>query len=103
MIDPFIAYDGFTYEGEAIREWLNGGHDTSPMTNMKLSRKELIPNLALRSAVHEWLEQHGKGHWFILFLYHYTLGIDSKFCCKYDLHQRKKWLENCAWITQLLM
>ncbi|PUZ62063.1 hypothetical protein GQ55_4G328000 [Panicum hallii var. hallii] len=57
MNDPHIAADGFTYEAEAIRSWLDGGHDTSPMTNMRLEHEELIPNRALRSAIQEWLQQ----------------------------------------------
>jgi hypothetical protein len=36
MTDPHIAGDGFSYEAEAIREWLHCGHDTSPMTNLRL-------------------------------------------------------------------
>ncbi|KAJ3672224.1 hypothetical protein LUZ60_006945 [Juncus effusus] len=55
MKDPQIAADGFTYEAEAIKEWMDGGHDTSPMTNLKLPNFELIPNHALRSAIQEWL------------------------------------------------
>ncbi|KAL5208429.1 hypothetical protein ABZP36_032864 [Zizania latifolia] len=54
MRDPQIAADGFSYEAEAIREWLGSGHDTSPMTNLKLPSRELIPNHALRDAIHEW-------------------------------------------------
>lgn len=55
MHDPQIAADGFTYEGEAMREWLDNDHDTSPMTNLKLSHLHLTPNHALRSAIQEWL------------------------------------------------
>ncbi|CAI0474862.1 unnamed protein product [Linum tenue] len=55
MHDPHIAADGFTYESEAIREWLRNGHETSPMTNLKLSHLNLTPNHALRLAIHEWL------------------------------------------------
>ncbi|WOL06078.1 U-box domain-containing protein 33-like [Canna indica] len=55
MRDPHIAADGFTYEAEAIKGWIDGGHDTSPMTNLKLTTCELIPNHALRSAIQEWL------------------------------------------------
>ncbi|KAG8644466.1 hypothetical protein MANES_11G131100v8 [Manihot esculenta] len=35
MHDPQVAADGFTYEGEAIRGWLENGRETSPMTNLK--------------------------------------------------------------------
>ncbi|KAG5251566.1 hypothetical protein OIU76_007779 [Salix suchowensis] len=58
MQDPHIAADGFTYEAEALRGWLECGHDTSPMTNLELERLELIPNRALRSVIQEWLQQH---------------------------------------------
>eukprot|EP01018_Ginkgo_biloba_P033065 Gb_34012 [translate_table: standard] len=57
MHDPHVAADGYTYEGEAIKGWLESGHDTSPMTNLKLSHKNLIPNRSLRSAIIEWLEK----------------------------------------------
>ncbi|KAK6918375.1 Protein kinase domain [Dillenia turbinata] len=57
MQDPQVAADGFTYEGEAIRGWLDGGNDTSPMTNLKLAHSNLVPNHALRSAIQEWLQQ----------------------------------------------
>ncbi|XP_078155685.1 U-box domain-containing protein 70-like [Carex rostrata] len=56
MKDPCIAADGFTYEAEAIKTWLNRGHDTSPMTNLVLPHHNLIPNHDLRSAIQEWLE-----------------------------------------------
>lgn len=55
MHDPQIAADGFTYEGDAIREWLENGHDTSPMTNLELNHLLLTPNHALRLAIHDWL------------------------------------------------
>lgn len=57
MNDPQIAADGFTYEGEAIKGWLEGGHSTSPMTNLKLEHSLLVPNRALRSAILEWQRQ----------------------------------------------
>lgn len=58
MQDPVVAADGFTYEAEALRGWLDSGHETSPMTNLTLSHKNLVPNHALRSAIQEWLQQH---------------------------------------------
>ncbi|GJM86384.1 hypothetical protein PR202_ga02238 [Eleusine coracana subsp. coracana] len=54
MSDPHMAADGFTYEAEAVRGWFDGGHDTSPMTNLKLPHCDLTPNRALRSAILEW-------------------------------------------------
>ncbi|KAF3441506.1 hypothetical protein FNV43_RR15420 [Rhamnella rubrinervis] len=58
MRDPHVAADGFTYEAEALKGWLDSGHDTSPMTNLKLENSNLVPNHALRSAIQEWLQQH---------------------------------------------
>ncbi|PON44186.1 Mitogen-activated protein kinase kinase kinase [Trema orientale] len=54
MEEPQIAADGFTYEAEAIRGWLHSGHDTSPMTNLKLEHLNLVPNYALQNAIQEW-------------------------------------------------
>lgn len=56
MEDPHIAADGFTYEYGAIKHWLQD-HNSSPMTNLKLSHKYLTPNHSLRSAIHEWRQR----------------------------------------------
>ncbi|XP_073312563.1 U-box domain-containing protein 33-like [Primulina huaijiensis] len=58
MQDPVVAADGFTYEAEALKGWLESGHDTSPMTNLTLPHNNVVPNHALRSAIQEWLHQH---------------------------------------------
>ncbi|GLJ34875.1 hypothetical protein SUGI_0702140 [Cryptomeria japonica] len=57
MEDPCVAADGFTYEREAIQGWLDCGKDTSPMTNKKLEKKNLIANFSLRSAIRQWQEK----------------------------------------------
>uniref|UniRef100_A0A3B6LQ92 RING-type E3 ubiquitin transferase n=1 Tax=Triticum aestivum TaxID=4565 RepID=A0A3B6LQ92_WHEAT len=57
MRDPHIAADGFTYEGEAIKDWLQRGHKMSPMTYLGFTHHELIPNTALRFAIQEWQMQ----------------------------------------------
>ncbi|KAI4371554.1 hypothetical protein MLD38_019774 [Melastoma candidum] len=57
MEDPLVAGDGFTYEAEAIRGWLDQ-HDTSPMTNLPLPNLNLVPNRTLRSAIQEWHQNH---------------------------------------------
>ncbi|XP_052196271.1 putative U-box domain-containing protein 50 isoform X1 [Diospyros lotus] len=54
MKNPHIAADGFSYELEAIQEWLRTGGDTSPMTNLKLKHKQLTPNHTLRSLIQDW-------------------------------------------------
>ena len=58
MRDPHVVVYGFTYEAEAIQGWLDGGNDNSLMTNDKLDPYNLVPNYALRSAIHDWLQNH---------------------------------------------
>ncbi|XP_074291327.1 U-box domain-containing protein 32-like [Silene latifolia] len=57
MKDPCTAGDGYTYEGDAIRAWLDSGHTTSPMTNLELPTCDLVPNHALHYAIQEWLQR----------------------------------------------
>uniref|UniRef100_A0A2N9IHR4 RING-type E3 ubiquitin transferase n=1 Tax=Fagus sylvatica TaxID=28930 RepID=A0A2N9IHR4_FAGSY len=57
MTNPQIAADGYTYESEAIRGWFDSGHNTSPMTNLKLEHCNLLPNYALQNAILEWHQQ----------------------------------------------
>ncbi|KAK9757933.1 hypothetical protein RND81_01G195500 [Saponaria officinalis] len=57
MEDPHIAADGYTYEEKALREWIDSGHISSPMTNLQLEHCNLVPNRALRSAIQEWKQQ----------------------------------------------
>ncbi|KAG9444673.1 hypothetical protein H6P81_016013 [Aristolochia fimbriata] len=57
MHDPQVAADGFTYEGDAIRRWLENGCETSPMTNLKLEHLKLTPNYSLRFAIQDWLRR----------------------------------------------
>ena len=53
MEDPVITPDGITYEREAIEEWLIN-HDTDPMTKNKLSKSNLVANLALKNAIEDY-------------------------------------------------
>jgi NAD(P)-dependent dehydrogenase (short-subunit alcohol dehydrogenase family) len=50
MKDPVICSDGHTYERANIEKWLQE-HDTSPMTNVTLQYKTLVPNIALRNLI----------------------------------------------------
>ena len=56
MEEPVVTADGHTYEKTAIEAWLRD-HDTSPLTNAVLPRKELIVNFTLRSAIEEYKKQ----------------------------------------------
>eukprot|EP00877_Chromochloris_zofingiensis_P008840 jgi/Chrzof1/4209/Cz14g03060.t1 len=62
MQDPVVAADGFTYEKEAITQWLGMGRHKSPMTNKRMLT-QLLPNHSLRSSIMEWQQQqqHGAG------------------------------------------
>ena len=53
MHDPCVAADGYTYDRTAIEIWFQE-NDKSPMTNMTLPHKHLIPNFNLLSAIMEW-------------------------------------------------
>ncbi|KAJ1257888.1 hypothetical protein BS78_10G030600 [Paspalum vaginatum] len=53
MFDPYVASDGYTYDRKAIELWLST-NNTSPMTNLRLPNKCLIPNHSLRSAIMDW-------------------------------------------------
>uniref|UniRef100_A0A0A9DFD9 RING-type E3 ubiquitin transferase n=1 Tax=Arundo donax TaxID=35708 RepID=A0A0A9DFD9_ARUDO len=53
MVDPYVASDGYTYDRKAIEIWLSM-NDKSPMTNLRLPNKSLIPNHSLRSAIMDW-------------------------------------------------
>jgi len=55
MTDPVSTADGFTYEREAISEWLRT-KDTSPRTGAKLESKKLIPIHSLRSIIRSFVE-----------------------------------------------
>ncbi|KAL5680804.1 hypothetical protein ACJX0J_007189, partial [Zea mays] len=54
MRDPHVAADGFTYEGDAIRGWLDGGNGASPVTGQPLAHRELAPNLALGAVIQDY-------------------------------------------------
>ncbi|XP_051214776.1 U-box domain-containing protein 57 isoform X1 [Lolium perenne] len=62
MNDPQMASDGFTYEAEAIKSWLDDGNLRSPMTNLALPNRDLIPNRALRSSIQEHLQQQQRSN-----------------------------------------
>lgn len=52
MKDPVICSDGYTYERESILSLKN---NLSPMTRQKIDRKNLIPNLAIKQLIQEFI------------------------------------------------
>lgn len=57
MDDPVMLVDGHSYERKAIAEWFLK-HDTSPLTNLALPAKTLIPNRFLKQKIDEWKGQN---------------------------------------------
>ncbi|GER36020.1 U-box domain-containing protein kinase family protein [Striga asiatica] len=53
MDNPYVAADGFTYEHDAIKAWVDR-HSVSPVTKQKLPHKMLTPNHTLLSAIQDW-------------------------------------------------
>ncbi|EGW01587.1 WD repeat, SAM and U-box domain-containing protein 1 [Cricetulus griseus] len=60
MKDPVIASDGYSYEREAMENWIHKKKRTSPMTNLVLPSLILTPNRTLKMAINRWLETHQK-------------------------------------------
>lgn len=62
MCDPVICDDGNTYEKEYIVKWFASGKRTSPVTNVNVgNRNTLIPNIALRTQIEEWVISKDNG------------------------------------------
>ena len=55
MKDPVIDLDGHTYERSAISDFIEK-NGISPITSQPLSLNDLIPNLALRKTIEEYLK-----------------------------------------------
>ena len=56
LVDPVVAADGYSYSRSAIEYWLRE-HDTSPMTNLRLANRRLVPNIHMRWVLEEWRER----------------------------------------------
>ncbi len=59
MQDPVFASDGHTYERTAIELWLKN-NNTSPMTGLQLSNKQLTPSHTLKSMIREFVDANKK-------------------------------------------
>jgi len=51
MIDPVTDSLGYTYERALIEQWFGDGNSTSPVTNLELPNRRLVPNHSLRSMI----------------------------------------------------
>jgi len=64
MRDPVIAPSGITYERSSILEHLHRVGHFDPITRSKLSEKQLISNLALKSVLDDFLDKYGVQRFF---------------------------------------
>ncbi|KAF0699121.1 Aste57867_10277 [Aphanomyces stellatus] len=56
MADPVVACDGHSYDRSSITRWFRD-NNTSPITNATVQHKQLVPNHALKQAIHEFRER----------------------------------------------
>ncbi len=54
-----LIEDGRSYEKHALERWLHN-HDTSPITNKVLKRKDFILNINLKNAIEDFREKQAK-------------------------------------------
>jgi hypothetical protein len=54
MKDPVSIADGSTYERSAIERWLQQ-HGRSPLTNLPLTHRVIVPNVALKNVIEDFL------------------------------------------------
>lgn len=57
--DPVITPSGHTYERAVILDHLQKVGEFDPITREPLDPSQLVSNLAIREAVHEYLDKHG--------------------------------------------
>ncbi|XP_037767986.1 WD repeat, SAM and U-box domain-containing protein 1 isoform X1 [Chelonia mydas] len=60
MKEPVIAADGYSYEKEAMENWISTKRRSSPMTNLPLQSLILTPNRTLKMAINRWLDTQQK-------------------------------------------
>lgn len=58
MRDPVTLDDGHSYERVSIQEWFGRGKRTSPITNLTVNSTKMIPNINLKKAIDEFLDEH---------------------------------------------
>eukprot|EP00049_Salpingoeca_infusionum_P025418 m.19187 g.19187 ORF g.19187 m.19187 type:complete len:506 (+) comp7990_c0_seq2:215-1732(+) len=56
MRKPVTTVDGETYEKAAIRQWLRR-NSTSPLTNLELASKDLVPNKVLKRLIVDYVDK----------------------------------------------
>eukprot|EP00796_Vickermania_ingenoplastis_P001194 gene1194-710_t len=96
MTDPVSTVDGHTYEREAIEQWLRR-RSTSPLTNLRLERKDLVPNMERRMLIQRVLRANIRGDGSI-----YPPSTDLSLHSTHRVHLRKPHvaLEICSLAVQ---
>lgn len=63
MQDPVIGSDGYTYEREAIKKWLQD-HHSSPMNKLCMVAESLLPNRLVKSIInnHQEIQKQHDAH-----------------------------------------
>jgi hypothetical protein len=54
-----IIINNLHLDMQAIKAWISRC-DTSPMTGLRLSSTDVVPNLVLKSAIRDWEESQAK-------------------------------------------
>ncbi|XP_022979006.1 U-box domain-containing protein 5-like [Cucurbita maxima] len=54
MYDPVVVESKVTYEKVRIEKWFKEGHDTCPLTKMKLTNFSMTPNVDMKKLIHKW-------------------------------------------------
>lgn len=57
MSDPVTTIDGHTYEHRSIEKWFALGNRTSPVTNLKLGSLKITPNISMKKAIEDFLQE----------------------------------------------
>jgi len=59
MLDPVITPSGITYDRTELREHFEKIGYFDPLTRKEITEKDVIPNLALREAIEDFLDHNG--------------------------------------------
>ncbi|KAK9749634.1 hypothetical protein RND81_02G139800 [Saponaria officinalis] len=59
MYDPVVISSGQTFERSYIQKLFDEGHDTCPITKMKLPHLYVIPNTSMKHLIVKWSTEHG--------------------------------------------
>jgi len=59
MLDPVITPSGITYDRTELREHFEKIGYFDPLTRREITEKDVVPNLALREAIEDFLDHNG--------------------------------------------